>query len=104
MRARTLPIVIAVAVLLPLTAFGNDSELELSTGGLVFKKNPFIEMRSEDLFISMAEIRVIYTFFNRSNADIDTTVAFPMPGITMSEDNEPPVIPSPMSKRGITGP
>lgn len=94
MRAKLGLTLAAIAVLLPLRAMGNDSEAELATGGLVFKKNPFIEMRSEELFISMEEIRVLYTFFNRSNTDVTTTVAFPMPDMTMSEDYQVQEIPS----------
>ena len=38
-------------------------------------------MRSEDLFISIKEIRVQYRFFNRSSQDVTTQVAFPMPDL-----------------------
>jgi hypothetical protein len=63
-------------------ASGNDSTAELAAGGLVLTKNPAIEMRSEDLFISPKQVRVHYRFANTSNADVTVTVAFPMPDIT----------------------
>jgi hypothetical protein len=59
----------------------NDTTAELATGGLIFTKSPDIEMRSEDLFISMKEIRVQYRFFNHSNRAVVTQVAFPMPNL-----------------------
>ena len=48
----------------------NDSTAELATGGLVFVKNNDIDMLSEDLFISLDEIRVHYRFLNKSDRDI----------------------------------
>ena len=68
-------------------AIANDSSAELATGGLVFTKNPAIEMRAEELFICLTQIRVRYVFFNNSNKDISSTVAFPMPDITISDDD-----------------
>jgi hypothetical protein len=66
----------------------NDSTAELATGGLLFTKSPDIEMRSEDLFISMKEIRVRYRFFNHSNHDVVTQVAFPMPDLVFGGDTD----------------
>jgi hypothetical protein len=59
----------------------NNTTAELATGGLVFTKSPDIEMRSEDLFISMREIRVQYKFLNHSNREVVTPVAFPVPDL-----------------------
>ncbi len=82
---------IAVAMLafglLVLPAQANDSTAELSTGGLVFVQNDDVEMRSEDLFISSAEIRVRYRFFNKSAKDVAVLVAFPMPDVTRDESS-----------------
>jgi len=64
-------------------ARANDTVAELATGGLVFTKTADIEMRSEDLYVSMEEIRVAYRFFNTSAQDKTATVAFPMPDITL---------------------
>jgi Domain of unknown function (DUF4424) len=57
------------------------TETSLATGGLIFTKSPDIEMRSEDLFISMKEIRVQYRFFNHSSHAVVTHVAFPVPDL-----------------------
>jgi hypothetical protein len=63
-------------------ASSNDSTAELAAGGLQLTKNPAIEMRSEDLFISDKQVRVRYRFANTSAKDVTVTVAFPMPDIT----------------------
>jgi hypothetical protein len=68
-------------------ASANDTEAELATGGLVFTKSDDIEMQSENLFISMKEIRVQYHFYNHSNRDIITQIAFPMPHIPYGLDD-----------------
>jgi hypothetical protein len=67
----------------------NDSTAELATGGLIFVQNDDVEMRAEDLFISTAEIRVRYRFFNHSAKDVTVLVAFPMPEIKIDgpDDN-----------------
>jgi hypothetical protein len=41
-------------------------------------------MRSEDLFISVEQVRVRYVFRNRAAADVRVTVAFPMPDRDLS--------------------
>jgi hypothetical protein len=66
-------------------ASANDSAAELTTGGLMFTKSGDIEMRSEDLYVSPAQIRVSYRFHNASPADVTTLVAFPMPDITVAD-------------------
>ena len=72
----------------------NDTFAELATGGLVFTKSNDIEMHSEDLFISMKEILVQYHFFNRSDRDITTQIAFPMPDIPYGVEDFNFVIPT----------
>lgn len=67
-------------------ALANDSTAELAAGGLVYVTTEAIAMTSEDLFISMDEVRVRYTFENKSNRDVTTLVAFPMPDIKGSLD------------------
>jgi hypothetical protein len=47
----------------------------------VFQTSADIEMRSEDLAISLKRIEVRYRFFNRGAADQTVTVAFPMPEV-----------------------
>lgn len=84
----TLPLFLSAA------ALANDTSAELATGGLVFAKSNDIEMRSEDLFISMKEVRVKYRFYNHSDRDITTQVAFPMPDIPYGVDDFNFVIPT----------
>jgi hypothetical protein len=71
-----------------LPAYANDSSAELSTGGLIFVRNPDVEMRSEDLFISAREVHVRYRFFNSSPRDVTVLVAFPMPEIQVDGPDE----------------
>ena len=59
----------------------NDSTAELGTGGLILSRSDMISMESEDLFISKERVTVDYVFRNRSDQDIETIVAFPMPDI-----------------------
>ena len=72
----------------------NDSTAELATGGLVFVKNNDIEMLSEDLFISLDEIRVRYRFLNTSNRDITVHVAFPLPDLKASSFDDAVMVPT----------
>jgi hypothetical protein len=62
-------------------ARANDSTAELGTGGLLLSRNDVISMESEDLHISDRRVSVDYVFRNRSDADVETVVAFPMPDI-----------------------
>jgi len=83
---------IAIATLVAATAgiapaAANDSSAELAIGGLTFVRNDDIEMRSEDLYISAAEIRVRYRFHNRSPRDVVLLVAFPLPEIRLDSDD-----------------
>jgi hypothetical protein len=75
-------------------AMANDSSAELATGGLVLTKNPAIEMRSEDLFISTKAVRVHYVFANTSAKDVTILVAFPMPDVTIEGLDDNIVVPS----------
>lgn len=69
-------------------ASANDSSAELATGGLVLEKSANIEMRAEDLYVSVKEIRVEAHFYNTSAEDVTTIVAFPMPDITIEHPDE----------------
>jgi hypothetical protein len=69
-------------------AHANDSTAELATGGLVFVQSDDIEMRSEDLYISAQEVRVGYRFFNKADKDVTVLVAFPLPEIRVSEQDQ----------------
>ena len=72
---------IASTILFAQPAFANDTVAELGTGGLILSRSDVIAMESEDLFISMDQVTVDYVFRNRSDADVKTIVAFPMPDI-----------------------
>ncbi len=67
-------------------ALANNSTGYLAVGGLVLTRSADIEMRSEDLYVSQQEIRVRYRFFNKSPADIETLVAFPIPDLPPRQD------------------
>lgn len=75
-------------------ALANDSSAELATGGLVFIKNPDVEMQSEDLFISADAVRIRYSFFNNAARDVTSLVAFPMPDIKRWAQDENVSVPS----------
>jgi hypothetical protein len=87
MRMKVLALAVLLATCAP--ALANDSTAELATGGLKFLNTPDIEMRAEDLFISLKEIRVRYRFFNTSAKPVTTLVAFPMPDVAINgpDDN-----------------
>ena len=69
------------ALVLAAPAAANDSVASMGTGGLIFQRTDGIEMRSEDLYVSAREVRVRYRFYNRTDRDIGTLVAFPMPDL-----------------------
>jgi hypothetical protein len=70
-----------VACLLAAPAPANDSTAELGVGGLAYVTTDKISMRSEDLTISLDEVRVRYEFVNTSDEDVTSLVAFPMPDL-----------------------
>ncbi len=74
-------LLVAALALTAAPALANDSTAELGTGGLILSRSDQISMDSEDLFISMDKVTVDYVFSNRSEQDVDTIVAFPMPDI-----------------------
>ena len=88
------PLVFAELIGANCGVYANDSSAELATGGLVLTKSNDIEMLSEDLFISMKEIRVQYRFLNHSDGDIVTPIAFPMPDIPYGVDDFNFIIPT----------
>lgn len=69
------------ALLLATPVMANDSSAELAAGGLTLTHSDRIEMRSEDLFVSVDQIVVRYRFINISDQPVRTIVAFPMPDI-----------------------
>ena len=66
-------------------ALANDTSAELAAGGLVLTRSAQVQMASEDLYVSTAEIRVAYRFRNLTDKPITTRVAFPMPDVFSSE-------------------
>jgi Domain of unknown function (DUF4424) len=72
-------LIAAAAALLAMPALANDSVAETAAGGLVLTRTDAIDMVSEDLFVSVARVRVAYVFRNRTARDVTVTVAFPMP-------------------------
>ena len=98
MRARIRNFVFGTAALIAAGfaagAMANDSSAELATGGLVLTKNPAIEMRSEDLYLSTKAVRVHYVFANTSAQDVTILVAFPMPDITTTGGDDTFVVPT----------
>jgi hypothetical protein len=72
-------LLIGAAAVVP--AIANDSTAQLGTGGLIFLTNEDISMDSEDLSISQTEVKVVYEFTNKSEADQHVLVAFPLPDI-----------------------
>lgn len=80
-------------------AYANDTTARVGAGGITFLKNEEIRLLQEELEISTKSVMVLYKFRNESNADIRTTVAFPMPtygwnpGESALDANEKPLIP-----------
>jgi len=79
---------ILAALALAAPAAANDSTAEHAAGGLVLTRTADIDMLSEDLFVSAAEVRVRYVFRNRSPREIRTLIAFPMPDRDLNEERE----------------
>jgi hypothetical protein len=89
------PVVLALALAaLAPAALANDTTAELATGGLIFVTTDDIEMRSEKLFISTEQVRVTYDFFNKSDKDVTTLVAFPLPEIRISTQDDNVAVPN----------
>ena len=89
---------LALAALVPAAlapaALANDTTAELATGGLIFVTTDEVEMRSEKLFISTEQVRVTYEFFNKSDKDVTTLVAFPLPEIRIATQDDNVAVPS----------
>ncbi len=89
------PLVFAVALACAAPAArANDTTAEIATGGLIFVTTDAIEMRSEKLFISTEQVRVVYEFFNKSDKDVTTLVAFPLPEIRIANQDDNVAVPS----------
>lgn len=73
------------ALLFGMPAIANDSTAEMGAGGLVLLRTDAIDMVSEDLYVSPDAVRVRYVFHNRTDKDVRTMVAFPMPEENLAE-------------------
>lgn len=76
------------AMIVAHAASANDSSAEKAAGGLVLRQNNDIDMVSEDLFVSPAQVRVRYVFRNRAAQPRRITVAFPMPDRDLTYEME----------------
>jgi len=84
-------------------ASANDSDAELSAGGLVLTKNEAIELRTEDLYVSPKQVRVDYLFHNKTAAPVQIIVAFPMPDVTYEGIDDMVAIPRPEASENFLG-
>jgi hypothetical protein len=95
MRQPAVLAVLAIAATLAAPpARANDTTAELATGGLIFVTNDDVEMRSENLYVSAQQVRVSYDFFNKSNKDVTVLVAFPLPEVRISEQDQNIAVPT----------
>lgn len=76
-------LVLSTMLAVPLPA--NDTAITLAAGGIVPVKTTAIVMESEDLRISRESVEIHYRFRNNSHQDIETLVAFPLPGLSGSD-------------------
>jgi hypothetical protein len=90
----TVAILLAWGTTLGGAALADDSEARLDIGGLTFTHADQIEMQAEDLYLSANQVRIRYTFHNRSGRDITSLVAFPLPDIEPNYYFEPVAIPA----------
>jgi len=80
--------ILTASVAIATAALANDTTASSAAGGLVLERTDDIDMVSEDLFVSADEVRVRYVFRNVSASNIDTIVAFPMPGRDLGAEYE----------------
>lgn len=72
-------IVSTILVISPPETLANDSMARFAAGGIELLRTEQIRMVEEVLEISPLKVRVKYRFFNESDQDTHTTVAFPLP-------------------------
>lgn len=85
MRAPAFQAMLAASALAltPAALHANDTEANIAMGGLIFEKNASISMDTEDLFLSLDEVRVRYAYTNHSARPITVLVAFPLPAVPL---------------------
>jgi Domain of unknown function (DUF4424) len=91
---RPVPFALALLAATALSAQADDSVAGLAAGGLVLEKSDAIALVAEELYLSEKAVRTTYRFRNLTGADIETTIAFPMPDIRGGHD-APVAIPDP---------
>jgi len=64
-------------------AAANDGFGGMDATGLKFSATQDVAMLSEDLFISLTQVKVAYTFKNTSAADVTGEIIFPLPPISL---------------------
>src|SRR3954469_17640792 len=79
-------ILFGAALTLAASAVAHDTTASSEAGGLVLQHTDAVDMVSEDLFVSAAQVRGRYLFRNRTTRDFDTVVAFPMPDRNLSDE------------------
>lgn len=82
MSMRTLSLALAILAAASLPVRADDRAAALVAGGLVVGKTDRIALAAEELYLSEQAVRIDYRFRNQTDADIETTITFPMPDIT----------------------
>ncbi len=83
-----LPAFIGIAVAAALcssTALANGVTSERKAGGLVFKKTDTIVIASEDLYVSLNQVRVSYVYRSKAPTAQAVTMTFPMPEVPVDD-------------------
>lgn len=62
-----------------------DSMAELPVGGIVIGRTADLSIESEEVTITIDEVRVRYRLLNQSSNPVTVTLAFPLPDIDLSE-------------------
>lgn len=75
-----------LALLRAEVARANDSAAGLDGGQLVLKQAKSVRMVSEELSLSLTEVRIRYEFRNTGKSDVETLVAFPLPPMPLQAD------------------
>ena len=66
-------------------ARANGVMSEEPAGGLVFKKTDTIAIASEELFLSMDQVRVGYVYQSKAAATQNATISFPLPEVEIDD-------------------
>lgn len=82
---RTAPAFFAALLIITGSISANDGFGGLGASGLEFAETDKVAMLSEDLFISIDQIKVSYVFENTSDEDVTGEVIFPLPPIALQD-------------------